>query len=153
MDNKEVLISNIQSIQNDDGGFGFEKSDTYTTFLFVGILSALGNHPKDQDGCIFWIKQGQISDGGFIFRRDGNPTNNSEMYSTYISVVSLYNMNAEPDDVEGLLKWLMDCKEATGGFRLAPQYSKLEASPGSLEAIPEYTGWGLITLDIIQHGP
>ncbi len=42
---------------------------------------------------------------------------------------------------------MSDCQDETGGFRLAPKYSNLDASPESLEEQLEYTGWGLIILD------
>ena len=145
---KGTLVSRLQSIQNDDGGFGFENSDTYTTFLVVSILSGFDAHPLDKKGCISWIRGGQTNDGGFIFRRGEYSSNNSDLYSTYLSVVSLENINAEPEDNEWLLKWLSDCQDETGGFRLAPKYSNLDASPESLEEQLEYTGWGLMILNI-----
>lgn len=45
---KETLVSRLQSIQNNDGGFGFENSDTYTTLLVVSILSGFDAHPLDK---------------------------------------------------------------------------------------------------------
>lgn len=150
LDNKGTLIPKLQSIQNNNGGFGFENSDTYTTFLVVGILRELGAYPKDKEGCASWIKEGQIDDGGFIIRRGEYFANSSDLYSTYMSVVSLKDLDAKPEDVEGLLRWLKDCQDETGGFRLAPKYSDLEASPNSLEEKLEYTGWGLKVLDILD---
>jgi len=146
---EETIVSKLQGIQNNDGGFGFENSDTYTTFLVVSILSGFDAHPLDKKGCISWIRGGQTNDGGFRFRSGYfSSSNNSDLYSTYLSVVSLENTSAEPEDTEGLLKWLSDCQDETGGFRLAPKYSNLDASPESLEEKLEYTGWGLIIWDI-----
>ncbi len=97
-------MSRLQSIQNDDGGFGFENSDTYTTFLVVSILSGFDAHPLDKKGCILWIKECQTNDGGFVFTRGEYSSNNSDLYSTYLSVVSLESIDSEPENAEGLLK-------------------------------------------------
>ena len=151
LNDKGTLVSRFQTIQNGDGGFGFKNSDTYSTFLVVNILSELDAHPLDESGCTSWIKEAQSNDGGFIFRRGEYSSNNSDLYSTYLSTSSLENMNSRAKNPEGLFKWLRDCQDETGGFRLAPKYSKLDATPESLGRKIEYTGWGLAILDIYDR--
>lgn len=149
LSNSDTLVAKIQSLQQSDGGFGIEASDISMTFYSVNILEELGSSPLDKQGCISWIQEGQIADGGFIIRRGTIHTNSSDIHSTYISVVTLNTLDSKPKDSDKLLKWLKDCQDIYGGFKLAPEYADLEASPDAFEASLEYTSWGLITWEIL----
>jgi hypothetical protein len=151
LDNKNKLIGKLQSTQQKDGGFGYDASDLYMTFYVVSILKELGSYPLAKDECISWIQDGQINDGGFIIRRGSIHTNSSDIYSTYMSMVSLNNLDAKPKNPEKLTKWIKDCQDEHGGFRLAPKYADLDASESTFKASLEYTSWGLITSNILSE--
>jgi hypothetical protein len=151
LENKSELIDKLQSAQQKDGGFGYDASDLYMTFYVVSILKELGSYPLAKDECISWIQDGQINDGGFIIRRGSIHTNSSDIYSTYMSMVSLNNLDAKPKNPEKLIKWIKDCKDEYGGFRLAPKYADLDASESTFKASLEYTSWGLITSNILSE--
>lgn len=144
LDNKEVLIPKIQSFQNDDGGFGLGDSDIYMTYYIVTALRELGADPKNKDLCESWIKEGQAEDGGFIARRGKLFTNSSDMYSTYVSILSLNALEAKPDNPEKLLIWLEDCKVETGGFSFTTDYADLDTEMSPSESSLETTSWGLV---------
>lgn len=144
LNNKDKLIAKLQSSQQEDGGFGFGASDLFMTFYVVNTLEELGSYPVDKKGCISWIQEGQITDGGFNLRRGPIHTNSSDIYSTYISVVSLNALDAKPENSDKLLEWLKDCQDEHGGFKLAPKYANLNTSKSSFEARLEYTSWGLM---------
>ncbi|WP_162198511.1 MULTISPECIES: prenyltransferase/squalene oxidase repeat-containing protein [Methanosarcina] len=150
LNNRDMLIAKMQSIQQKDGGFGFEDSDLFMTFYVVNILEELGSSPLNREGCISWIQEGQVDDGGFIIRRGPIHTNSSDIYSTYMSVVSLNALDAEPKDSDKLLEWLRDCQYEYGGFKFAPEYADLDASADTFEASLEYTNWGLISWNVLS---
>ncbi|WP_462273269.1 prenyltransferase/squalene oxidase repeat-containing protein [Methanohalophilus sp.] len=147
LNNKEVLIQKVQSFQNDDGGFGLDNSDIYMTYYIVTTLKELGADPKNKDLCESWIKEGQAEDGGFIARRGEFFTNSSDIYSTYISILSLNALEANPDNPEKLLMWLEDCKVETGGFSITTEYADLDTTMSPSESSLETTSWGLMIWD------
>ncbi len=149
--NRDMLITKMQSIQQKDGGFGFEASDLFMTFYVVNILEELGSSPLNKQDCVSWIQKGQIDDGGFIIRRGSIRTNSSDIYSTYMSVVSLNTLDAKPENSDKLLEWLRNCQYKYGGFKFAPEYADLDASADTFEASLEYTYYGLITWSILSE--
>lgn len=151
LNNKDKLIAKLQSSQQEDGGFGLEASDLFMTFYAVNTLEELGSSPLNKESCISWIREGQVADGGFIVRRGSTHTNSSDIYSTYISVVSLNTLNAKPESSDKLLEWLRDCQYKYGGFKFAPEYADLDASEDTFKASLEYTNWGLVTWEILSE--
>ncbi|MDY0388198.1 MAG: prenyltransferase/squalene oxidase repeat-containing protein [Methanolobus sp.] len=151
INDKETIISKIQLLQNEDGGFGIETSDIFTTFFALEILDELNAYPLKKESCVAWINKGQNTDGGFVIRRGNISTNSSDIYSTYLSVLSLENLNSSPQNIQGVTEWLQDCKDDTGGFRFAPEYAELDASPDTFEESLEYTAWGLMTMETLKN--
>lgn len=144
LNNRDILVAKLQSFQQKDGGFGFEASDLFVTFYIVNILKELDASPLNKEGCIAWIQEGQIDDGGFIIRRGSDRTNSSDIYSTYLSVISLNALDAKPKDHSKLFEWMKDCQAEYGGFKFAPEYADLDVSESAFEASLEGTSWGLM---------
>lgn len=144
LNNRALLVTKLQTLQQKDGGFGFEASDLFITYYIVNVLEELNASPLDREACIAWIQEGQSEDGGFIIRRGLIHTNSSDIYSTYRSVISLNALGAKPKDSSKLLKWLNDCQAEYGGFKFAPEYADLDVSENGFEASLESTSWGLM---------
>jgi len=83
--NHREYIEKIQSIQNPDGGFGFNEGSTSfleNTYLAVKALSALNQKPLLLKECISLIEGGRANNGGYGRSTKTVPT----LQATYMAI-------------------------------------------------------------------
>jgi len=145
--NKNNTYDYITKMQNSDGGFGIENiSRTDMTFYAVSILDEIDRNPKNKTECITWIKKGQNFDGGFRFRNGNVLISSSDLYSTYLSVITLAVLNEKPNQNKDLCNWVRKLEHSDGGFML---YADIDDSQKIIPNL-EFTYWALKVLDSLE---
>ncbi len=132
----------IHNLQNPDGGFGSDGSDTRDTFYSLAILESLGQSPREIQKCISWIEQGRSKNGGYVFRHGSNSTGFSYVIPTYYSVMSLEMLHNTTMD-RPTQEMLVQCRSPDGGLRYAADTRNGSINRETFDASLEYTVFGL----------
>lgn len=119
IEDKEKIFLNMQSAQNDDGGFGEQAgvvSELFTTYCVVATSFILNIHDFNVEKCINFVKSCQNDDGGF-----GNaPGYPSDTWHTNFGVLILHLLNAKADNQGRLIQYLLSSQNDDGGFAVLP---------------------------------
>ncbi len=121
---KMQLASQILSYKNPDGSFapGGRLDNTVYSVL---ALHELGYNYHDRS-TIEFIQDAQLPDGGFAFRTSKKIGEQSNMGATYLSVIALEIMGAEPKNKEKVIQWIKHCKGQYGGIGMFPNSNNVD---------------------------
>lgn len=144
--NKTALLHWTISSQNADGGFsifmGFH-SDIISTYYGLELLILLESEPLSEISSIEFLKQGQTKEGGFnVIPALSTFTGISISYFiiTYFASKALYDYQFQPEDMESLLNWFLDCfSKKTSGLGDVPEFgADLRNSPFGIIILDEF---------------
>jgi prenyltransferase beta subunit len=112
----ETWRKQIDAMRNADGSFGKEDGQARATGGAVAALLRLGGEVKDREAMLRALNAGQRSDGGY--GKEGTAA--SDLETTYRVVRTYHMLKAQPPDVPKLRGYLAKCRNADGGYGLAP---------------------------------
>lgn len=110
-------LKEIQKLQNADGTFGKGPGKARDTGGSVVTLLRLGGKTTDADLILKTLKAGQRQNGGYG-KADSEIA--SDLETTYRVMRCFVMLKARPDNVEGIRSFVAKCRNADGGYALAP---------------------------------
>lgn len=112
----EAWIKAVEKLQHADGAFGKGPSQARDTGGSVVALLRLGAKPADPAAVLKILKAGQRQNGGY---GKDDPIA-SDLETTYRVMRCFVMLKARPDDVEGVRSFVAKCRNADGGYGVAP---------------------------------
>lgn len=114
---KEQWLKEIRKIQNADGTYGNGTGKARATGGAVAAVLRLGGKVADADKVLQALKQGQRKTGGYGKDDAGD---GSDLETTYRVMRSFMMLKSRPDDVPALQGLIAKCRNADGGYGVAP---------------------------------
>jgi prenyltransferase beta subunit len=112
-------LKQIAALQNPDGTFGKGKGAARETGSAVAAVLRLGGKIENPEKVIAAMKEGQRPDGGFG-KEDADA---SDLETCYRITRSLHMLKEKPADPNGLRAFIAKCRNADGGYGVAPGQS------------------------------
>jgi prenyltransferase beta subunit len=109
-------IDQIWSMHNAKGTFGKEKSIARDTAGCVVTILRLGGKVPNREVVVAALKDGQRKDGGF----GKGDSDTSDLETCYRVVRAFVMLKEKPADVPALRKFVARCRNADGGYGVAP---------------------------------
>jgi len=114
---KEQWLKEIRKMQNADGTYGTGTGQARAIGGAVAAVLRLGGKVADTDKVLQALKQGQRKTGGYGKDDAGD---GSDLESTYRVMRSFMMLKSRPDDVPALQGFIAKCRNADGGYGIAP---------------------------------
>ncbi len=111
----DAWLELIQKMQNKDGTFGNGKAAARDTGGAVVAILRLGGEVKNKEAVLKILKEGQHPSGAWS-KDDAAP----ELESSYRVMRAFHMLKALPDDVEAVRTYIEKCRNADGGYSVAP---------------------------------
>jgi prenyltransferase beta subunit len=112
----EVWLKKLIAGRNPDGTFGGNGDLAWTTGSWLVTVLRLGGKVENREHVLRVLRDGQRPDGGFGKSGPGG----SELESAYRIMRAFAMLKEKPKDVEGLRKFIARCRNADGGYGVAP---------------------------------
>ena len=112
---QEEWRNNVLKLQNKDATFGKGPGMARDTGGSVVTVLRLGG--KTSDRCVKVLKAGQRQNGGYG-KADSDSA--SDLETTYRVMRCFVMLKARPDNVEGVRSFVAKCRNADGGYGVAP---------------------------------
>ena len=110
-------IAVLRKEQNKDGSFGTGDGKARMTGSAVAAILRLGGKISNKADVLKAMKTGQQINGGF--GKEKTPFD-AELATSYRVMRSLYMLDAQPEDIEGLRSFVEKCRNEDGGYSIAP---------------------------------
>ncbi|MSQ94246.1 MAG: hypothetical protein EXR98_06780 [Gemmataceae bacterium] len=110
-------IKEVTKLQNEDGTFGKSPGLARATGGSVVALLRMGAKPADSERVLKVIKDGQRRNGGWG-KEDSAIA--SDLETTYRVMRCFVMLKSRPDNVEGVRSFVAKCRNADGGYAVAP---------------------------------
>jgi hypothetical protein len=110
-------LKEIQKGQNADGTYGQGPGQARATGGAVAAVLRLGGKVADRDQVLAALRKGQRKSGGFGKEDAGDA---SDLETTYRVMRTFMMLKARPDDAEALRGFIAKCRNADGGYGVAP---------------------------------
>src|SRR5262249_24090086 len=106
----------VAALRNPDGTYGKGDGVARDTGSAAVVVLRLGGAVSQRDQVVQALKKGQRGDGGF--GKEKAP--GSDLETTYRVMRAFFMLKERPDDVPGLRAFLAKCRNADGGYGVAP---------------------------------
>jgi prenyltransferase beta subunit len=113
----DIWLKDIGKIANRDGTFGAGADQARATGGGVALVLRLHGKIGDRDAVLAALKKGQRKTGGYGKAEAGDA---SDLETTYRVMRSFMMLKSRPDDVVALQTFIAKCRNADGGYGLAP---------------------------------
>lgn len=110
-------LAEVKKLQNADGTFGKGAGQARATGGSVVTLLRLGGTVENADLIIKTLKAGQRQNGGY--GKDDDEIA-SDLETTYRVMRCFVMLKAKPGNVEGIRSFVAKCRNADGGYAVAP---------------------------------
>jgi hypothetical protein len=112
----EAWLAQIAAMRNPDGTYGKGDGTARETGSAVVAVLRLGGKVEHQEKVVQALKAGQRSDGAF--GKAG--TAGSDLETTYRVTRAFHMLKEKPANVEALRAFIAKCRNADGGYGIAP---------------------------------
>jgi prenyltransferase beta subunit len=112
----EAWLEQIGKMRNTDGTYGKDTGQARETGGAAVAVLRLGGK-IDRDAVLKAMRAGQRSDGGF---GSAESKTKSDLETTYRVMRAFHMLKEQPKDVAGLRSFLSKCRNADGGYGVAP---------------------------------
>ncbi len=151
LENTNEIVSWLQGMQQEDGGF-LERHDYYNgkklpwgsmsalepTYWAVRTLKYFGHMPANITAVTKFVKDRQRESGAFDAYEIGWGGTREAVYTTYWAIATLKELGEPVPDSAKVVAWLksqQDTNERRGGFRLSVDNFNYASAPGTYYAI------------------
>ncbi|HZZ77692.1 MAG TPA: prenyltransferase/squalene oxidase repeat-containing protein [Gemmataceae bacterium] len=110
-------LEEVRKLANADGSFGKGPGMARDTGGSVVTILRLGGKAADPDACLKILNAGQRATGGWGKAGD---TTASDLETTYRVMRCYHMLKARPANVAGLRDFIARCRNADGGYGVAP---------------------------------
>jgi prenyltransferase beta subunit len=110
-------LAQVMKMRNEDGIFGKDLGQARATGGSVVTILRLGGQVKDADRILQVLKAGQRQNGGYG-KADSEIA--SDLETTYRVMRCFVMLKAKPANVEGVRSFVAKCRNADGGYGVAP---------------------------------
>jgi prenyltransferase beta subunit len=113
----QAWLDEVRKSQNDDGSFGKGPGQARATGSAVVTLLRLGSDLPQRDAVLKVLREGQRPSGGF--GKDDDEIA-SDLETSYRVMRCFMMLKARPKSAEGMRSFVAKCRNADGGYGMAP---------------------------------